>query len=187
MGGLFSKKTKNKTVPHPSCHFPSLVELWQTCTCYKGITDNGLVLGLLSVPGATSSSTCAGSFSPTTTKALWKLSCNCCFFQVWQKAIKSVQKYERCSDISLLGRCLKGTKGTSAASFITKAKGQGIIIAAKGLLEICIEFSQVIYWQTASHKPSWGLKAVWCLAVRGKSYFMFFHGLLPVIFRIPQS
>lgn len=40
---------------------------------------------------------------------------------------------------------LKGTKGTSSASFITQAKGQGFITAAKGLLEICADFSQVTY------------------------------------------
>lgn len=104
---------------------------------------------------------CRDFFFPLAiTKALWKLSCNCSFFQVWQKAIKSVQKYARCGGVSLWGRRMKGIKGTSAASFITQAKGQGFITVAKGLLEICGEFSQVSYWLTAWQKLSWGLKAV---------------------------
>lgn len=123
------KKPKKKTpVLHPSRHFP-LVGPRLTRTSYMGITDNGA--GLLCVPGMASSPTCA-MFSPTITKPLWKLSCNCGFFQAWQEAIKAVQKYERCGGgVSRVGRRLKGTKGTGAASFITQAKGQGFITGTK--------------------------------------------------------
>lgn len=106
------------------------------------------------VPGVTCSSTCAGMFSLTITKTLGKLSWNCCFFQVWNKAIKSYAEIWKLRQRLAVAKAFEGNKRHRRS-----VKGQGFLTMAKGLLEICVEFSQVIYWLTTSHKPWRRLKA----------------------------
>lgn len=187
MGGLFIKNKNKKQKTNQNCAAPklplsSLAELWLTCTSCMGITDNGLVLGLLCVPGVASSSTCAGMFSLTITKALWKLSWNCSFFQVWNKAIKSVQKYERCGDISPFGKAFEGNKRHQCSIVYNTSK--------RARLYYCGERSSGnMCWILSGHllidNIAQTLVRIESSVVHEKSYFIF--RLLPVIFWIPHS